>query len=298
MHRPLTIAAFLAWLALPLVAQAPRPPAGGPPLDAVPTLIVSGSGQARVAPDEAHVRLGVLAQAPTARAVQDQVSRTANAVLDAIHKVGIPAEDIQTSGLSLSPLYSQIRQGNDNQPPRITGYQANNTVTVRVGDLAKTGPVIDAGLGAGANTLEGVDFGLRNDEAARAQALADAARTARAKAETLAKTGPVIDAGLGAGANTLEGVDFGLRNDEAARAQALADAARTARAKAETLAKALGVRLGELLEVAEGGVSISPPPSPRFGMARMEAVSMAPTPVSAGQVGVEASVTLRYRISQ
>jgi uncharacterized protein YggE len=248
MHQSLTIAATLALLALPLVAQAPRPAGGGPPMEAVSTLIVSGSGQARVAPDEAHVRLGAVAQAPTARAAQDQVSRTANAVLDAVRKVGIAAEEIQTSGLSLSPLYSQIRQGNDNQAPRITGYQANNTITVRVSDLAKVGPVIDAGLGAGANTLEGVDFGLRNDEAARAQALADAARTARAKAETLAKT--------------------------------------------------LGVRLGEILEVAEGGVSITPPPSPRFGLARMEAASMAPTPVSAGQVGVEASVTLRYRISQ
>jgi len=247
MHQPLTIAATLALLALPLGAQAPRP-AGGPPSEPVPTLIVSGSGQARVAPDEAHVRLGVVAQAPTARAVQDQVSRTANAVLDAVRKVGIAAEEIQTSGLSLSPLYSQIRQGNDNQPPRITGYQANNTITVRISDLAKVGPVIDAGLGAGANTLDGVDFGLRNDEAARAQALADAARTARAKAETLAK--------------------------------------------------ALGVRLGEIIEVAEGGVSVSPPPSPRYPMARMEAASMAPTPVSAGQVGVEASVVLRYRISQ
>lgn len=217
-------------------------------MDAVPTLIVSGTGQSRVAPDEAHVRLGVVAQAPTARAVQDQVSRTANAVLEAIRKAGIAAEDIQTSGLSLSPLYSQVRQGNDNQPPAITGYQANNTVTVRVGDLAKVGPVVDAGLGAGANSLDGVDFGLRNDEAARAEALAGAARTARAKAETLAK--------------------------------------------------ALGVRLGEILEAVEGGVSVSPPPSPRYGMARMEASSMAPTPVSAGQVGVEASVTLRYRISQ
>ncbi|MFY9819858.1 MAG: SIMPL domain-containing protein [Thermoanaerobaculia bacterium] len=246
MH-PRTIAAVLVLLALPGAAQAPRPAGDGPPRDPVPTLIVSGSGQARVAPDEAHVRLGVVAQAPTARAVQDQVNRTANAVLDAIRKVGIPADDVQTSGLSLSPLYSQVHQGNESQAPKITGYQANNTVTVRVGDLVKVGPVIDAGLGAGANSLEGVDFGLRNDEAARAQALADAARTARTKADTLAK--------------------------------------------------ALGLRLGEILEVAEDGVSISPPPSPRFGMARMEAVSMAPTPVSAGQVGVEASVTLRYRIS-
>lgn len=248
MHQPLTIAATLILLALPLAAQAPRE-GGGPPMDPVPTLIVSGTGQARVAPDEAHVRLGVLAQAPTARAVQDQVNRVAGAVLEAVRKLGIPAEDIQTSGLSLSPLYSQVvSKSGENQPPRITGYQANNTITIRVGDLAKTGPVIDAGLGAGANSLDGVDFGLRNDEAARSQALAEAARTARAKAETLAK--------------------------------------------------ALGVRLGEILEVAEGGVSVSPPPSPRYGMARMEASSMAPTPVSAGQVGVEASVTLRYRISQ
>jgi uncharacterized protein YggE len=249
MHQSMTIAALLTLLALPLMAQTQRPAPGGPPVDAMPTLIVSGSGHARVAPDEAHVRLGVVAQAPTARAVQARVSRTANAVLDAVRKVGIAAEEIQTSGLSLSPLYSQIRQGNDNQPPKITGYQANNTITVRVSDLAKVGPVIDAGLGAGANTLDGVDFGLRNDEAARAQALADAARTARAKAETLAK--------------------------------------------------ALGVRLGEILEVAEGGVSLSPPPSPRYGRARVEAASMmAPTPVSVGQVGVEASVTLRYRIAQ
>ncbi|HEX4965306.1 MAG TPA: SIMPL domain-containing protein [Thermoanaerobaculia bacterium] len=251
MRKRLTVAAVLALLALPLTAQPPRPPAaGGGPMDAVSILTVSGSGQARVAPDLATVRLGVVAQAPTARAAQDQVSRTAGAVLDAIRKVGIAAEDLQTSGLSLSPLYSQSnRPGGESQAPRITGYQANNTVTVRVTDLAKAGPVIDAGLGAGANTLDGVDFGLRNDEAARAQALADAARAARAKAETLAK--------------------------------------------------ALGVRLGEILEVTEGGVSVSPPPYPRFGAVRAMAESaMAPTPVSAGQVGVEASVTIRYRISQ
>ncbi len=250
MLKRLTIAAALTLLALPLAAQAPGPAAaGGPAMDAIPVLTVSGSGTARVAPDEATVRLGVVAQAATARAAQDQVNRAANAVLDAIHKQGIPEAEIQTSGLSLSPLYSQSnRPGAESQAPRITGYQANNTVTVRIEDLAKVGPVIDAGLGAGANTLDGVDFGLRNDEAARAQALADAARAARAKAETLAK--------------------------------------------------ALGLRLGEILEVAEGGISVTPPPYPRFGMARMEAAMAAPTPVSAGQVGVEASVTLRFRIAQ
>ena len=244
MRKALVATGIALVLTTPLAAQAPGTGGGGGDGDVVPVLTVSGTGEARVAPDEATVRLGVVAQAATARAAQEQVNRAAGAVLEAIRKQGIKAEDVQTTGLTLSPLYSQGR--NDNQAPKITGYQANNTVAVRIEDLAKVGPVIDAGLGAGANTLDGVEFGLRNDEAARAQALADAATNARAKAETLAK--------------------------------------------------ALGLRLGAILEVAEGGVSISPPPMPKMGRMAMAELA-AETPVSAGQVGVSASVTLRYRIA-
>ncbi|HSF38443.1 MAG TPA: SIMPL domain-containing protein, partial [Thermoanaerobaculia bacterium] len=50
-------------------------------MDVVPVLSVAGSGQARVTPDVANVRLGVLAQAETARAAQDQVNRAAGAIL-------------------------------------------------------------------------------------------------------------------------------------------------------------------------------------------------------------------------
>jgi uncharacterized protein YggE len=225
------------------MAQTARPGGEVKDMDLVPVLTVSGSGQARVSPDEATVRLGVLAQAPTARKAQDRVNRTANAVLEAIRKVGIPAERIQTTGLSLGPQYAQGRP--DSQGPRITGYQATNTVNILLDDLAKVGPVIDAGLAAGANNLDGVEFGLRNDGAARSAALTDAVAEARGKAEALAK--------------------------------------------------ALRVRLVEIVEVAEGGVSVSPPPyRARLAMAA-EAISA--TPVSAGQVGVDASVTVRWRIA-
>jgi uncharacterized protein YggE len=233
---------------IPLVLAAP-PAAWAQEKDHdVPILTVAGTGQARVAPDEATVRLGVLAQALTAREAQNQVNRAAGAVLDAIRKLGVPAERIQTTGLSLNPQYSQSNsQGSSNsQGPRITGYQASNSVTVGVDDLAKVGPVIDAGLTSGANTLDGVEFGLRDDGAARAAALADAVRAAGAKAEALAK--------------------------------------------------ALRVRLVEIVEVAEGGVAVSPPPSP-FRARLAMAAPMAATPVSAGEVGVEASVTLRWRIA-
>jgi uncharacterized protein len=211
----------------------------------VPVLSVQANGEARVAPDEATVRLGVLAQAPTARAAMDEANRSANAILDAIRKLGVKAEDIQTSELNLNPVYANEPTTRPGGEPRISGYQATNVVSVR---------------------LEKLDL-----------------------------VGPVVDAGLAAGANRLDGVIFGLRNDEAARSTALTRAAEAARIKAETLARALRVRLVEIVEVVEGGVSVFTPMYKGTRMA-METSMAADTPVSAGQVGIDANITLRYRI--
>jgi hypothetical protein len=156
----------------------------------VPSLVVTGHGEARAAPDEAVVRLGTLAQAPTAGAAQQQVNRTIAAVLAAVCALGVRQEQIRTSQLSLTPVFSQrpVRPppqggaGDGQEAPQIVGYQASNSVSIRLDKLDQVGPVIDAGLGGGANRLEGVDFGLRHDEAARQAALREAVAQARAKA--------------------------------------------------------------------------------------------------------------------
>ena len=213
----------------------------------IPSLTVSADGEARVSPDEATARLGVFAQAPTAREAQDRVSRTAGAILEAVRRLGIPADHIQTSELNLGPVYGQGRPDREPQEPQIVGYQASNVVSVQV--------------------------------------------------EQLDKVGPVIDAGLAAGANRLEGVMFGLRDDRKARAEALTRAVEEARVKADALARALKVRLVRILEVAEGGIAVGPPqPFMKAGRMAME-TAMADTPVSAGQVGVSASVTVRWEIA-
>jgi len=213
----------------------------------VPSLTVQGDARVQAAPDEATVRLGVVAQAPTAGAAQAEVNRVANAVLTAVGRLGVPRERIQTSELQLFPVYSQEPPGPERAgEPRITGYRATNAVSVRLDQLDKVGPVVDAGLGAGANQVEGVSFGLRSDLAARQQALREAAAEARQKAQALAA--------------------------------------------------ALGVELVELLEAAEGGTQVV---TPRFAMARMAAdtLQMEATPVAPGQIAVDASVTLTFRIA-
>lgn len=245
MKRTLLAVLLSLLSALPSRAQAARPEV--PPYlpsTPVPVLTVSGDGEARVAPDEATVRLGMLAQAPTARAVQEEVNRTVNAVLAAVRKLGVPAEQIQTSELNLNPVYAQNR-GNEGEP-RIAGYQASNVVTILLRKLDQVGPVIDAGLGAGANRLDGVSFGLRDDQGARAQALTEAVAAARAKAQALAQ--------------------------------------------------ALKLRLVRILEVAEGGVQVTPQPMMKSRV-MMQAGMAESTPVAAGQVGVNATVTVRWEIA-
>lgn len=193
------VAAFVV-STLPVGAQMPEPPVH-PPYPPIPSITVTGSGEVRAAPDEAVVGLGVVAQMEQAREAQRQASRVAQAILDAVAALGVPAEAVQTSQLVLTPVYEHPSPRAMQVPtePRIIGYRASNVVTVRLADLAKVGPVIDAGIEAGANRVEGVTFQLRDDRAAREEALRRAVAEASGKARAMAgalevELGPVLDA--------------------------------------------------------------------------------------------------------
>jgi hypothetical protein len=190
-----TLALFV--FALPLAAQG-----GGGDQPKIPTITVSGSGEVHVDPDLAVVRLGVLAQDEDASAAQQEANRVARGILDGVEALGVPAEAVQTSRLVLSPVYDQPRPQDRSREPRISAYRASNVVRVRLADLTRVGPVIDAAVKAGANQVEGVDFQLEDDSAARQEALTKAVEEARAKAATIASAlgvslGPVLEANEG-----------------------------------------------------------------------------------------------------
>lgn len=104
------------------------------------------------------------------------------------------------------------------------------------------------------------------------------------------RAGTLIDAGIGAGANRIASLVFLASDTEEARLQALREAVAQARSEAEAIAGALGMSLGEPLEVS-GGADQPPPPSPlRMEMAAQEAS----TPVEPGTRTVSASVSIRY----
>lgn len=150
--------------------------------DQPPHVTVSGDAELRVDPDLATVTVGVTEEAEGAGEAQAAVNRVAGDILAAVADLGIADGDIQTSRLTLNPIYDH----GDRRKPLIIGYRASNTVTVRVVALELVGPVVDAAVGAGGNEIQGIQFLLEDDEAARLEALGMAVASARAKAEAIA----------------------------------------------------------------------------------------------------------------
>lgn len=148
-----------------------------------PVLMVDGSGRAEVAPDRATVSIGVVSQAKDAKAVQEENVKKATAVTRALVAGGIPEANIQTRGYYFQPLYEHPSAGHENE---ITGYQAENTVTVLVENIADVSRVIDLALKNGANSISSLNFGTKNTEKVRKTALNAAVNDARKKADDLA----------------------------------------------------------------------------------------------------------------
>jgi len=158
----------------------------GPPPPPVPVLVVSGNASVMAVPDQAIVRLGIVRQAASAQAAQEQANVAAREILNAVEKAGVPPNQIQTARLVLTPIYAP-RNPDSRDAPRIVAYNATNTISVRLENLSIVGTVIDAGLKAGANQIEGVGFALRNDLPSRQQVLKQAVEEARSKAQTMAE---------------------------------------------------------------------------------------------------------------
>ncbi len=160
------------------------------------TISVSGTGEVTATPDMASVFIGAQSEAGTAEEALARTAEAVDATLRVLEGAGIEARDLQTRGINLSPRL--MRQGSGtNAPPRIVGYVASSDLTVRIRDLNALGPVLDAVVSAGANTLGGITFGLQEIDAAREEAQALAIADARAKADTYAQAagvsvGPVL----------------------------------------------------------------------------------------------------------
>ena len=162
-------------------------------------IIVRGSGEARVRPDSLRLDLGVEARAATLDQARDLVNRAMADVITAVRGTSIENLTLDTRVIQVNPVYGPHRA---DQPPTIIGFAASNhiSVTVRRAPVEKLGDhcsrILDAALGAGANSVGGLELFLDDPAPAHDDALAAAVVDARHDAQTIAKAAGVTLVGL------------------------------------------------------------------------------------------------------
>ena len=163
-----------------------------------PKIVVTGTGEAAVAPDMAIVTLAVMRDAPTAREAMDQANEAMDAVIAAMREAGIADRDLQTTGLSIQARYVYPQNNNGEQQPKLVAYQVSNTLTVRVRDVAGVGAIVDRAVTLGVN--QGGSIVFTNDDpssvrsTARTAAVKDAMERARQLAEAAGvKVGRILE---------------------------------------------------------------------------------------------------------
>jgi hypothetical protein len=185
MRLRLALIAFLATLAAASPAQAVG---GAADVSNDRWVEVTGEGSVGVAPDFARVTLGVTSTGKNAGEAMAANAKAANALVSLTKSEGVAPADIQTSEMSISPMFSQASPGQQTAPT-ITGYSVSNNVAVTLRDIPRLGSLLDKAVAAGANSIYGVGFGHNDPSALLDKARPLAVADARRKAEIYANAG-------------------------------------------------------------------------------------------------------------
>jgi len=179
MRKTLLMALALGAAMLPasVMAQPVAPVLSGTRLD------ISATGEVTRVPDLAIISAGVQTLQPTATGAIEENATRMERVRAALKRAGIADKDIQTSSISLNPEYRYV----ENQPPRLTGYRATNTVNVKFRDLKRTGAILDALVAEGSNQINGPSLTIDKPEAAYDEARVKAIAAGQARAELYAR---------------------------------------------------------------------------------------------------------------
>ena len=146
------------------------------------TISTEGIGQVSLTPDMASISIGVNTQDKDAAVAVEENSQKVEAVMAALSEFDIEDKDIQTSNFSIYPRQNWDKDGNVTD----VTYVVSNTVVVTVRELDDLGAVLNAVVQAGANNINGISFDVEDKVEASKQAMENAVKDARERADVLA----------------------------------------------------------------------------------------------------------------
>jgi len=156
-------------------------------VDDTRSVTVVGNGKVTGVPDTLSATVGVEAEAADVSAAINETSAKITKITDAAVAAGVDRKDVQTQQVSISPRYSSPGPGGGTST--ISGYQATNTVSIKIRDLAKASTILGNIVTAGGNNtrLSGVSFAIDDNSALMRNAREAAFADARARADQYAR---------------------------------------------------------------------------------------------------------------
>ncbi|MEG1547149.1 MAG: SIMPL domain-containing protein [Clostridia bacterium] len=144
-------------------------------------ITVNGKGIVKVAPDTATITLRVRTTDDNAEVAQSKNSELMDAVVASLKANGVDEKDITTSYVTLNEQFDYKKE-----PPVAVGFEMQNSVTVMVRDIGKTGKLISDAIAAGATGTGDIAFSVADTTLPYSDALSVAMQDARTKAEAIA----------------------------------------------------------------------------------------------------------------
>jgi len=145
------------------------------------TVYVGADGKFETAPDTALIQFNISAQADTAKDAYEQASKQAEATRQVLRANGVDPKAAEIGFFSLNPQYNW-----KDVKHRIIGYQVTTSVSVKLKDFSKIGPVTQQLADASVGESQSLSYTLEATEEAKSKAVADAYRRARVSAQSLA----------------------------------------------------------------------------------------------------------------
>lgn len=158
------------------------------------TVSVQGRAALELVPDLGRITVGVKNRAATAAEAAKANASVMEKVRAALQAKRQKGDTLESAGYWLRPV---TRWNKDQQKSEVIAYEASHRLALSSRDPGSLGVLLDAAVGAGANSVDGPRWGLSDPAQAQRQALAAAFADAKARAQALAKAagaplGPVM----------------------------------------------------------------------------------------------------------
>jgi uncharacterized protein YggE len=142
-----------------------------------------GTNTIEAAADMAIINVQVSIEADSAKAAKDKADEAVSQFMQRLLKAGVDKKHIQSANLQLNPQYMYVQ----NEPRKLTGYNASRQMTITVIDLNNLNELLDSALVEGINNVNNIELKSSQEAKIIAQARQAAIDDAKQKAQSLAK---------------------------------------------------------------------------------------------------------------